>query len=334
MLKERSYYQERGEKNNALRGEIEKIADEVCREGFSNIFFAGSGGSICMLMPFVEILKNLRNITAYGEEAADLIHAGYCQLTERSLVVIVSKTGDAKEPVELVRYCNEKGIRTISFVGNNTSPVYQESTWKIWIDEDVNAFRYIQIYYFIFRVMHNQGSFPEYERFCHSLEALPLALYEAAKTYDPTAKQFAQNYKDESFILFVSSGMGYAEAFRFASCSIEEVFHIKTQAMNSAEFFHGCFEIVDENTPVVLIKNEDGARIVDERVERFLKNYGGKHLIVDMKDFAMEGIEEEYRPYFIPALMNMIFGGLTFSYLSQATGLSFNTRKYYRVVPY
>ena len=38
--------------------------------------------------------------------------------------------------MELVRFCNEKGIRTVSFVGNNTSPVYLESTYKIWIDED------------------------------------------------------------------------------------------------------------------------------------------------------------------------------------------------------
>ncbi len=104
--------------------------------------------------------------------------------------------------------------------------------------------------------------------------------------------------------------------------------------MNSAEFFHGCFEIVDEDTAVVLVKNEDGARSVDERVERFLKNYGKKYIIVDMKDFAMEGIREEYRSYFTPAFLNMIFGGLTFSCLHETTGLGFDTRKYYRVVQY
>ena len=166
------------------------------------------------------------------------------------------------------------------------------------------------------------------------MEALPLALYEAAKVFEPTAWKFAKEYKDEPYILFVSSGMGYPEAFRFSSCSVEEVFHIKTQAMNSAEFFHGCFEIVDEDTAVVLVKNEDGARSVDERVERFLKNYGKKYIIVDMKDFAMEGIREEYRSYFTPAFLNMIFGGLTFSCLHETTGLGFDTRKYYRVVQY
>lgn len=334
MLKERKYYDEHGKANVALRQEIEQLADVVCREGFSNIFFAGSGGSICMLMPFVEMLKKLTDIASYAEEAADLLVADYRQLTKDSIVVVVSKTGDAKEPMELVRECNRKGIRTVSFVGNNTSPVYLESTYKFWIDEDVNAFRYIQLYYFMFRLMHNKGYFPEYEEFCESLAALPLALYDAAKYYEPTAWKFAKEYKDEPFILFISSGMGYPEAFRFASCSLEEVFHIKTQTMNSAEFFHGCFEIVDERTPVVLVKNEDGARIVDERVERFLKNYAKKYMIVDMRNFTMEGIKEKYRQYFIPAFMNMIFGGLTFSCLHEATGLGFDTRKYYRVVQY
>lgn len=334
MLKERGYYDEHGKANVALKQTIEQVADAVCRDGFSNIFFAGSGGSICMLMPFVEMLKKRTDITSYAEEAADLLAADYRQLTKDSLVVVVSKTGDAVEPMELVRECGRRGIRTVSFVGNDTSPVYLESTYKIWIDEDVNAFRYMQLYYFMFRLMYNRGFFPEYEDFCESLAALPLALYDAAKDFEPTAWKFAKEYKDEPFILFISSGMGYPEAFRFASCSLEEVFHIKTQAMNSAEFFHGCFEIVDERTPVVLIKNEDGARAVDERVERFLKNYGKKYIIVDMKDFTMEGIKEEYRPYFIPAFMNMIFGGLTFSCLHETTGLGFDTRKYYRVVQY
>lgn len=334
MLKEKEYYIEHGKANIALKTDIEKTADLVCAEGFSNIFFAGSGGSICMLAPFVEILKKRTDIVAYAEEAADLLVADYKQLSKESLVVIVSKTGDAKEPMELVRFCNEKGIRTVSFVGNNTSPVYLESTYKIWIDEDVNAFRYIQLYYFMFRIMHNCGFCPEYDDICQSIAALPLALYDAAKTFEPTAKLFSQDYKDEDFILFISSGIGYAEAFRFASCSLEEVFHIKTQTMNSAEFFHGCFEIVDEKTPVVLIKNEDGARATDERVERFLNQYAQKYIVVDVKKFAMPGICEHFRPYFMPAFMNMIFGGLTFSYLQETTGLGFHTRRYYRVVNY
>ena len=334
MLQNKEYYDEHGKANIALKNTIEQVADTICQEGFSNIFFAGSGGSICMLMPFVEILKKLTDITSYAEEAADLKVADYRQLTRESLVIVVSKTGNAEEPVELIQECNRRGIRTVSFVGNDTSPVYLESTYKIWIDEDVNAFRYMQIYYFMFRLMHNKGYFPQYEDFCRSMEALPLALYEAAKVFEPTAWKFAKEYKDEPYILFVSSGMGYPEVFRFSSCSVEEVFHIKTQAMNSAEFFHGCFEIVDEDTAVVLVKNEDGARSVDERVERFLKNYGKKYIIVDMKDFAMEGIREEYRSYFTPAFLNMIFGGLTFSCLHETTGLGFDTRKYYRVVQY
>ena len=105
MLKERGYYDEHGKANVALKQTIEQVADAVCRDGFSNIFFAGSGGSICMLMPFVEMLKKRTDITSYAEEAADLLAADYRQLTKDSLVVVVSKTGDAVEPMELVREC-------------------------------------------------------------------------------------------------------------------------------------------------------------------------------------------------------------------------------------
>ena len=73
MLKEKEYYIEHGKANIALKTDIEKTADLVCAEGFSNIFFAGSGGSICMLAPFVEILKKRTDIVAYAEEAADCL---------------------------------------------------------------------------------------------------------------------------------------------------------------------------------------------------------------------------------------------------------------------
>ena len=103
MLQNKEYYDEHGKANIALKNTIEQVADTICQEGFSNIFFAGSGGSICMLMPFVEILKKLTDITSYAEEAADLKVADYRQLTRESLVIVVSKTGNAEEPVERSR---------------------------------------------------------------------------------------------------------------------------------------------------------------------------------------------------------------------------------------
>ena len=62
MLKEKEYYIEHGKANIALKTDIEKTADLVCAEGFSNIFFAGSGGSIWLLLyQKPEMQKNLWN---------------------------------------------------------------------------------------------------------------------------------------------------------------------------------------------------------------------------------------------------------------------------------
>jgi fructoselysine-6-phosphate deglycase len=329
-----NYYLKRGKKNYALRESVESIADEISKKGFKNIFFAGSGGSIAMLMPFAHIVKKLSQIPAYTDEAAELMVSDYKQLTEESLVVIVSKTGDAKEPVELAEYCNKRNIPTVAFVGANDTPLYNIAKYKVYIDEEVSAFRYIQIYFFIFRLLYNNHDFEDYNKFADEIAYLPQGLVNAIKKYDPMLEEFSKKYKDEPFQLWIGSGLNYGETFRFSACSLEEVFRIKTQAINSAEFFHGCFEIVDKDTCVILIKGEDGSRVLDERVENFLKKYAKKYTIIDTRDFELKGISKEYRKYFTTTIISILLGERLFKYLIKDTGKSHKTRRYYRKVQY
>ncbi|WP_066059948.1 SIS domain-containing protein [Robertmurraya korlensis] len=328
------FYLERGEMNYQLREYIEKIADSISERGFQNIFFVGSGGSIEMLRSFADYFKKLSNIPVYTDTSAEFAVAQYKQLTKDSLVILVSKTGDAEEAVQAARYCQERGITTVGFVGVKDSTIYNIVSHKIFIDEDISAFRYIQVYFLAFRLLYNLGHFEDYPRFSNELKKLPKALLETAKQFDSVAKIYAEQHYQDPFQLWIGSGANIGEISRYSACVAEELFRIKTQAMHSAEFFHGCFEIVDEHTPVVLIKGEDESRGIDKRVEKFLEKYSGNSLIIDTKDFPLEGISPDFRKYFAPAVISILLGDRLRINMAEKTGLSYNTRKYYRVVSY
>ena len=47
----------------ALRPQIEKAVDEICQQGFSNLFFIGCGGTYAHSLPMMYWLQVILNIT-------------------------------------------------------------------------------------------------------------------------------------------------------------------------------------------------------------------------------------------------------------------------------
>ncbi|WP_449540140.1 SIS domain-containing protein [Ferdinandcohnia sp. Marseille-Q9671] len=333
-LLNQDFYLDRGQKNCDLRSTAELIADEISEKGYKNIFFVGSGGSIAMLTSFVDYFKKLSDIPVYAETSAEFIVANYKQLTGESLVLLVSKTGDAEEAVKVAQYCQDQNIPLVAFVGVKDSPVYKLAQYKIFIDEDISAFRYIQVYFLVFKLLYNKGYFNEYPKLAEEIIQLPKALINAALHFDVIAKEFAHRHHTDDYQLWIGSGPNFGELRRYTECVSEELFRIKTQAVHSAEFFHGSFEIVNEGTSVILVKGDNESRKVDERVERFLTKYCPNALIIDLKEFPLLGISEEFRKFFNPPLLSILLGDRLRKHMVEFTGLSYNTRKYYRVVNY
>ena len=83
---EKSYCKE-AELTYETRTEIEQIADTISKEGFSNIFFIASGGSLAIMNPVHYVLKQRTAIPVYLEVAAEVIHTGNKELNKDSLVI-------------------------------------------------------------------------------------------------------------------------------------------------------------------------------------------------------------------------------------------------------
>lgn len=331
----KSTYRKSGADTISRRKEVEAFADEVCKKGIKNIFFAGSGGSITTLTPFPRLIKRFSNLPAYAEEAAELMVSDYKQLNKDSLVVIMAKTGTMVETVKLSEYCQERGIPTVGFVMIDNTPVANNVTYKILIDEFSSPIRYITMYYFVFRLLYNLGDFPEYEKFADELANVPESICDMLDAYDDTAKKFVELYSKEPFQLWLYSGINFGEALKYSADIAEELFRQKTQVMNTAEFFHGCLEIVDNDVSIVLLMSEDGSRTLDERAKRFLEKYAGEKLfVIDTKELHWKGISDEFRPLLSPIIINVCVEELITPYMMEATQKGFTTRRYYQIVEY
>ena len=108
----------------------------------------------------------------------------------------------------------------------------------------------------------------------------------------------------------MGSGASYASAYGFAICSLQEMQWIDCCYLNSAEYFHGPFEVTDEDHLYILLKGRGRNRVMDERVETFLQQYGKKYEIIDANELGLEAIDDSCVEYFNP----MVFYAMSVAY--------------------
>jgi fructoselysine 6-phosphate deglycase len=120
---------------------------------------------------------------------------------------------------------------------------------------------------------------------------------------DKRAAEEARLYKDDRILYEVASGPMFNTAYVFGVCILMEMQWMHSYPIEAAEFFHGPFEIVDQNTPMVLMLGEDPSRPLMERVVRFCKKYTERLVIYDSKDFEMKGIDPAIRAIVAPYIL-------------------------------
>jgi fructoselysine-6-phosphate deglycase len=328
-------YLENGRITYETRKEIEKIVDEISNEGFKNIFFISVGGSISIMWPIQEMLKQITEIPIFAEQAGEVVLTGHKQLTKDSIVIMASKSGDTKETVAAAEWCKGQGFRVVSLVGTPGTPLEKASRWVI-PNKAKNGveFEYMQLFMLVFKLLNHNGEFPEYERFVDQLEALPGNLLNAKKKFEQIADEIAKKYHNEPYNIWVGDGEMWGEVYLFSMCILEEMQWVRTKAVSSSEFFHGTLELVDKNVPVFLVKGEGKRRILDDRVEKFCQQYTDKLVVIDTKAYELNGIDDEFRWILAPAISSTLLVDRLARYYEKYTGHDLDMRRYYRQFDY
>ncbi|MBS5926557.1 MAG: SIS domain-containing protein [Clostridium sp.] len=324
--------------NNAcgLRKEVENLADKLSKKGFENLFFIASGGSLAVTQTFEYIWKNKSKIPVYSEIAAEIVLTDNKQLTENSLVILQSKSGDTKETVAAARYLKERGITTVGIVRVEGSPLDKACDYSII--ETVENFagsdpENIVLYYLLFRLLYNNGEFEQYNKFADEVSLIPEAMVDVRKQSDSFAHDFAEKYKDEPYQLWIGAGSLFGKTYSYAMCVLEEMQWIKSKSIQAAEYFHGTLEIVEKDTCVVSIKGEDECRVLSERVERFTEKYTDKFTVIDTKDYIVKGLSDEFRVIVGQLIVTAVVDRISV-YLEKMRNHSLDIRRYYRVLEY
>lgn len=282
----------------------EKIIDQVCEEGYSNIFYIGIGGTVLYANQMMHIAKQSGSrLPIYIENAADFNLVGNPLFDSRSIVVIESISGDTKEVVESVEKVRAAGARVIGYVEKEGSPLYELCDHLV---TTVGGGYYFW-YTVTLRFLKNAGQFDKYDQFFQEIVHMPDNIVQVYKDADEDAKAYAEKYCDEPITYLVGSGNLEDWAVCYGMCIMEEMQWMRTRPISAANFFHGTLEVIERDIPVILIKGEDMTRPQMDRVEKFVNRISAKVIVFDTKKFRLDGISDEFRGILAPIVMRSAF---------------------------
>ena len=314
----------------ALRGRIEEIVDDVWQKGIKNICWLGIGGTWASAMQAVVHMRERSSLEVFAENAGEYLVTGNRRIGDGTLVIFSSVTGTTKEIVEAVQRVRQQGAIVFGFIDNADAPLVQD------VDYCISCPKNEQLKFFMAadRLMLREGVFPDYDASYAQLDAhLAEDLAEVEFKADAFAEAFVKAHKDDYLTYFVGAGALYGATYSYAMCYWEEMHWMRTKSIHAAEFFHGMLEIVDDDTPVVVLQGEDSQRPLTERVICFLEKVNHNHTVIDSRDYEMPGIDDRYRGSIAHLIVHAVTNRIDLQ-LELQTGHDMEIRRYYRKVEY
>jgi fructoselysine-6-phosphate deglycase len=316
----------------ALRKKIEEIIDEICKRGFDGIYLTGIGGTWASCLQVESYMRGRTKLSIYVENAAEFITTGNPHFSERSVMIFSSVTGSTEEMVQAVKKAKDTGSLVFGFIDKPDSELVSLCDYCI----SYSANEQLKFFMTANRLMHNNGEFPQYDKYNKEMEAhLARALVDVEIAAESFGIEFAEKHHNDPIHYFVGAGSQWGSTYSYAMCYWEEQHWLRSKSIRAEEFFHGMLEIIDRDTPVTVFLGEDEQRPLAERVARFLPQICANYTLIDAKDYAeqLSGISPEFRG----SISHLVTRAVTWridAHIEEENRHPMEIRRYYRRLQY
>ena len=308
------------------RPAIESLVSGLVEKGLRNVYFVGAGGSLICSYPAHYLLQQKSTLPSFQVQSDELNCSTPAGMGPGSLVVLASYTGTTKETVAAARTAKAAGATVIA-VAKQGSPLADAVDVAFKGKSDVFE---VLVAYALLLATDGPVDGAAVDT---ALQALPKATLSAIEESDQHLARIAAALKDEPIIYTLGSGPSYGWAYGLAMCYLQEMQWKHAAGFNTGEFFQGAFEMVTEDTAVLLFLGEDASRPMAERGKAFLETYTRKGHFIDVRDLSLPGVPTELRGDVSPLVVGELAGRLA-QHFEAVRGHHLDQRRYMFRVQY
>lgn len=217
-------------------------------------------------------------------------------ITDNTLVVVVSQSGETADTLAALREAKKHGARVLAITNVVGSSVAREADDVIitWAGPEIavastKAYtsQLIAIYLLgvYFAQVRGNKTADELKEIVTHLRQLPEQA-EQVLSYEKRIGEFARSIAESEHLFFLGRGLDYAVALE-GSLKLKEISYIHSEAYAAGELKHGTLALIEENIPVIALATQ--ASVFEKMVSNIqeVKARGAKVL-----GFAAEGDTE------------------------------------------
>jgi fructoselysine-6-P-deglycase FrlB-like protein len=293
------------------------------------VFLVGAGGSFLAMVPAQYVLDLYSSVPVQRFNSDEFYYRAPARVSEHSLVVVLSGTGNTPETIRSGQWAQEQGAAVVAVTLNAHGPLAQALPTSFVATTGQGSQIILQL--IAMGILKRQGF--DITLMHSALSATPKALFDALVNFEPEASKIAAALKDVPVTNVLASGPLQGAAETFTMCYLQEMQWMHAATINADEFFQGPFEVIDKDTKTLVFLGEDNTRPMGERVRKFLETYSGETFYIDAAHFGLPGLTEHERSFALPLVFHALVARLAAHYAS-ARGYTLEGRRYMWQVSY
>ena len=239
---------------------------------------------------------------------------------KNTLVIVISQSGETADSLAALREAKLRGARVLSIVNVVGSSIANESddviyTWagpEIAVATTKAYSTQLSILYLLALYMGkklDKISSEIYKESIENINRLPSLIEEVLKS-ESKIKEIAEKYLDKEKIFFIGRGLDYATCME-GSLKLKEISYIHSEAYAAGELKHGTISLVDNDTLVISLLNNE--KLFDKTISniREVKSRGAKILAISTEDKVSKINEISDDSIIIPKFCDMMLPSLS-----------------------
>lgn len=187
-------------------------------------------------------------------------------IDDKTLLILVSQSGETADTLASLRYAKERGARILSVTNVVGSSIARESddVFYTWAGPEISVAstkayttQLVSFYMIALDFAIKKGTITKgyYNEMIEKLKEMPLKVEEALKQEDHI-KEIAKTLKEKHSAFYLGRGLDYNIAMEGA-LKIKEISYIHAEAFAAGELKHGTIALIEKGTPVIAIASQE-----------------------------------------------------------------------------
>ena len=238
---------------------------------------------------------------------------------EKTLVIVVSQSGETADTLAALREAKNKGARILAVTNVVGSSIAREShdVFYTWAGPEIavastKAYttQLVSLYMIALDFAIKKGTITKeyYNDIINKLKEMPSKVEEVLKL-DDYIKEVAETIKEANSAFYLGRGLDYNIAMEGA-LKIKEISYIHAEAFAAGELKHGTIALIEKNTPVIAIASQQNLfeKMVSNMEEVRAR---GAYVIAIAQEGSNEVEKAADKVIYIPKVDDILSGILT-----------------------